>query len=73
MQSVHITVNVVSSNPAHVKMYSIQHYVIKFVSNVRQIDAFLSTYSDKTDLHDIAEILLNLLKRLNPSHLSCMR
>jgi hypothetical protein len=27
------TTNVVSSNPAHGKVYSIQHYVIKFVSD----------------------------------------
>jgi hypothetical protein len=31
VQSVHIT-TVVNSNPAHGKVYSIQHYVIKFVS-----------------------------------------
>ena len=32
MQSVSITANVASSNPAHGELYSIQHYVIKFVS-----------------------------------------
>ena len=31
MQSVPITTEVVSSNPAHVEVYSIQHYLIKFV------------------------------------------
>jgi hypothetical protein len=36
MQSEHITTNVVSSN-----MYSIQHYVMKFVSNLRQVGGFL--------------------------------
>ena len=30
LQSVPITTNVVSSNPAHGEVYSIQHYVIKF-------------------------------------------
>jgi hypothetical protein len=30
MQSVPITTNVVSLNPANGKMYSIQHYVLKF-------------------------------------------
>jgi hypothetical protein len=34
MQSVPITTNVVSSNPIHVEVYSIQHYVIKFVSEL---------------------------------------
>ena len=31
MQSVLITTKVVSSNPIHGKVYSIQHYVIKFI------------------------------------------
>ena len=33
--------NVVSSNPAHGEVYSIQHYVIKFVSVLRQVGGFL--------------------------------
>jgi hypothetical protein len=33
MQSMTITTNVVSSNPVHGKVYSIQLYVIKFVSD----------------------------------------
>ena len=37
MQSVPITTKVVSSNPAKGKVYSIQHYVIKFVSDLRQV------------------------------------
>jgi hypothetical protein len=40
MQSVAITTNIMSSNPAHCKVYSIQHYVIKFVNDFRQIDGF---------------------------------
>jgi hypothetical protein len=32
---------VVSSNPAHGQVYSIQHYVIKFVSVLRQVGGFL--------------------------------
>jgi hypothetical protein len=36
-----ITTNVVSSNPVHDKVYWIQHYVIKFVSDLRQIRDFL--------------------------------
>jgi hypothetical protein len=38
---VHITTKVVSSNPAHGEVYSIQHYVIKFVSDLRQVGGFL--------------------------------
>jgi hypothetical protein len=41
MQSVPIATKVVSSNPIHGEVYSIQHYVIKFVSNLRQVGGFL--------------------------------
>ena len=36
-----INTNVVSLNPAHAEVYSIQHYVIKFVSDLRQVSDFL--------------------------------
>jgi hypothetical protein len=36
-----ITTKVMSSNPAHGEVYSIQHYVIKFVSDFRQVCGFL--------------------------------
>jgi len=35
-----ITTKVVNSNPADSEVYSMQHYVIKFVSDLRQIDGF---------------------------------
>ena len=35
MQSMPITNNITSSNPAHGEVYSIQHYVTKFVSDLR--------------------------------------
>jgi hypothetical protein len=41
LQSASITTNVVSSNPAHGEMYSIQHYVLKFVSDLRKVSGFL--------------------------------
>ena len=41
MQSVPITTKVVSANPAHGEMYFIQHYVIKFASDLQQIGGFL--------------------------------
>ena len=44
-------------------MYSIQHYVIKVVSNLRQIGDFLGTpvsSTNKTDHRDIPEIVLNM-------------
>jgi hypothetical protein len=43
MQSMPITTNVVSSNPDHSEVYLIQHYVIKFVSDLRQVGGFLWT------------------------------
>jgi hypothetical protein len=39
-----ITTNVVCSNPAHGEVYSIQLYVIKFVSNLRQVGGFLRVF-----------------------------
>ena len=37
VQSVSITTKVLSSNPVHGKVYLIQHYVLKFVSDLRQV------------------------------------
>ena len=36
-----ISAKVVSSNPVHGEVYSIQHYVIKFVGHLRQLCGFL--------------------------------
>ena len=41
VQSVPITTKVVSWNPADGDVYSIQHYMIKFVSDLQQVDGFL--------------------------------
>ena len=41
VQSVPITTKVVSSNPVHGEVYAIQHYVIKFVSDLRRIVGIL--------------------------------
>ena len=41
MQSVSITTKVLNTNPAHGEVYSIQHYVIKFVSDLRHFGRFL--------------------------------
>jgi hypothetical protein len=38
---VSITTKVVSSKPVHGEVYSIQHYEIKFVSDLRQVGGFL--------------------------------
>jgi hypothetical protein len=59
-----ITTKVVSSNPVHGEVYSIHHYVIKFVSDLRQVGGFLQVLrffsTNKTDRHDITEILLKV-------------
>ena len=65
MSSVYITSKVVSSNPSDGEVYSIQHYVIKFVSDLRQLGVFLRVLrvfaTNKTDRHDIAEIVFRLV------------
>jgi len=40
MHLVPITTKVVSSNPAHSEVFLIQHYVIKFVSDLQQVGGF---------------------------------
>ena len=61
MQSVPITTNVVSSNPVHGEVYLIQLYVIKFVSDLRQVGGFLRVLrvssTNKTYCHNKIEIL----------------
>ena len=65
MHSVPITTIVVSSNPVHGEVYSIQRYVIKFVNELRQVGGSIRASStNNTDGHDIyiyiAEILLKV-------------
>jgi len=45
VQSVPITTKVVSWNPAHGEVYSIQHYLIKFVCDLQQVSVFLMYHS----------------------------
>ena len=50
-----------SSNPAHGVVCSMQYYVIKFVSDLRQVYGFLWVSStNNTGCHDITEILLKV-------------
>ena len=73
MQSVFIITKIVSYNPVLGDMLSIQHYVIKFVSDLRQVSGFyrvLRFHSPKkTDRQDITEILLTLktINQTNPN------
>ena len=41
VQSVPITTKVLSSNPFRHKVYLIQHYVIEYISDLRQVGGFL--------------------------------
>ena len=56
MQSVPITTNIELESSSG-EMYSIQHYVIKFVSDLRQVCGFFGLSGF---LHDIAEIMLKV-------------
>ena len=68
VQSVPITTNVISSNPTHGEVYSIQHYVIKFASDLRQqvggffrILRFLPAIKLTATIYELStEILLKL-------------
>ena len=54
VQSVPITTKAVSLNPIQGEVYSIQHYLIKFVSDLRQVGGFLRVLrfsTNKTDRH----------------------
>ena len=42
--SVPITTKVVSSNPVHGEVYTIQQYLIKFISDMWQVGGFLRVY-----------------------------
>jgi len=60
-----IITKVVSSNPIHGEVYSIQHYVIKFVWQWLATNWWFSqgtpvSSNNKTDRHDITEILLKV-------------
>ena len=66
MQLLPITTKVVSLNPAHGEVCSMQLqkkvYVIKFVSDMWQVGGVLGVFSfDNTDCYDITEILLNVV------------
>ena len=65
MYLVPITTSVASWNPTQ----AIQHYVIKFVSNLRQVGTPVFS-TNRTDRHDTTEILLKVtLNTINqPGH-----
>ena len=62
MQSVPITTKVVSSNPVHGEVYSLQHYVIQFYCDLRRVGGYLRLlrFHPPIKLHDTTEILLKV-------------
>ena len=68
VQSVPITTKVVSLNPVHGEVYSIQHYVKQYVNALRQVSCFYPgipvSFINKTDRYDIAEILLKVVSNI---------
>ena len=67
MQSVPITTKVVSSNPEHDEVYSIQHYVIKFVSDLRQVGSFRQVLRFPSPVKFTTKIVESGLKHENPN------
>ena len=71
MSSVPITTNVVSLDSAHGEVYSIQYYVIKLVSDFRQVSDFLRVLLFPPPIKLIAtiyEILLKVKHRKTPPY-----
>jgi hypothetical protein len=56
VQSMSITTKVVSSNLVHGEVYSIQHYVIKFFIDIRQVGGFLRVFQFPPPIKLIATI-----------------
>ena len=83
VQSIPITTKVVSSNPVHGEEYSIQHYMIKFVSDLRLVGCFLrvlwiplpiqltTTISDISLEHHNPNINVCLLSKVYIPHSQC--
>jgi hypothetical protein len=58
-----------SSNPVHGEVYSIQHYVIKFASDLQHAGRWFSTgtsvsFTNKTYRHDKTEILVYFIRKM---------
>jgi hypothetical protein len=59
LKTMPITTKVVSSNRVHGEVYSIQHYVIKFVSDLREVGGFLRVLREpgsSTNIYNSPEV-----------------
>jgi hypothetical protein len=61
VQSVPIITNVVSSNPVIGELYSMQHYVIQFVSDLRQVGCFLRVLPFPLSIKLTSKVALNTI------------
>jgi len=55
-----IITSIVSLNLAHGEVYSIQHYVIKFVSDLRQVGGFLRVQRVSSIQHYVIKFVSDL-------------
>ena len=72
VQSVPITTKVVSMNPFHGEVCTIQHFVIKFVSDMRQVSGFLQVLRFPAPKNWPTETLLKVAFNTKRSLLSCL-
>ena len=68
MQSVPITTKVVNSNPVHGEMYSTQHYVITFASDLRQVGGFLRVMTSGYSMNPFIDYFALLRNKVNSVH-----
>ena len=61
-KSVPITSKVVSSNPAHSKVNSIQHYAIKSVSDMQHVSGFLRVFQFPPPRKQLSRYNLNIVE-----------
>jgi hypothetical protein len=67
VQSVQITSKVANLNPADGEVYSIQHYVIEFVSDLRQVLQFPDLHIFKW--HIVESGIKDHINNLNPTQM----
>ena len=67
MQSVQITSKVANLNPADGEVYSIQHYVIEFVSDLRQVLQFPDLHIFKWNI--VESGIKDHINNLNPTQM----
>ena len=62
MQSVSITTKILNLNSVHGEVYSIKHYVIKFLSDLRQVGAWFSPLNFLTTIKVVSKLFYSCMK-----------